>query len=197
MRAARYEGMPAERVRVMRTREDRTLDTQGGMLPREDGRIGESLTVIGPVNLTCYGFQVWGEDFLAAENAYAAGKRQGSCVAHFLCCQSVELSPKAFLSLKGIGREQLRRKPFGHNLSALFDAACRQGIGDLVTIDGNDGSVLRAATAWYDTGRGKRFQSVDLLDAMTGFRNVPDLAGLEGLATRLQASALRDAVLKA
>jgi hypothetical protein len=148
-------------------------------------------------NLTCYGFHVYAEDFLAAARAYAPGARTGSFVAHFLCCQSVELSLKAFLSLKGMTRQQLR-KEMGHNLSKLFDAACGQRIGDFVAVDpAADASTLQKATDWYDTPRGKRFQYFDLVDAMLGFRHAPDFAELEGLATRLQSGTLRTAVQNA
>lgn len=147
-------------------------------------------------SLTCFGFHVWGEDFLAAENAYARGARPGSFVAHFLCCQSIELSLKAFLSFKGRSRDSLRRS-FGHHLGKLFDEAYREGLPDLVTINPGDESVLREANDWYDTYGGKRFQYVDIRDAMKGFRHAPELAGLEDIATRLQAKPLREALLKA
>ena len=42
-------------------------------------------------NLTCLGFHMWAEDFLNAERLYATAARRGSFVAHFLCCQSIEL----------------------------------------------------------------------------------------------------------
>src|SRR5262245_7125843 len=85
-------------------------------------------------NLTCYGFHVWAEDFLAASKAYVAIARQGSLVAHFLCCQSLELSLKAFLSLKGASRRTLARKPFGHNLDRLFEESDRQGLSKFVRL---------------------------------------------------------------
>jgi hypothetical protein len=50
-------------------------------------------------NVTCYGFHLWAGDFLAAERLYAPTARNGSFVPQFLCCQSIELSLKGFLSL--------------------------------------------------------------------------------------------------
>lgn len=38
----------------------------------------------------------------------------------FLCCQSIELSLKGFLSVKGFTRTRLRTD-FGHNLVKLYD----------------------------------------------------------------------------
>jgi hypothetical protein len=54
-----------------------------------------------------------GGGLLSAEKLYAPAARQGSLVAHFLCCQSIELSLKGFLSLKGLKRTELRKR-FGH-----------------------------------------------------------------------------------
>lgn len=92
-------------------------------------------------------------------------------------------------------RKDLRRR-FGHNLTKLYKEACLQGIGNLLTLSGGDASLLGTATDWYDTEKGKRLQYFSVVDAMSGFRDAPDLAGLEDLASRLQSSALRDAVLK-
>jgi HEPN domain-containing protein len=154
------------------------------------------------INLTCYGFHVFAEDFLTAAKMYAPVARKAAFVGHFLCCQSVELSLKAFLSRKGMSREEMRTK-YGHKLSRLYDEACRQGLKDLVDLKADDVALLAKATEWYDVGhgkqkgKGKRLQYFSVIDAMMGFRDAPDLAGLEGLASRLQAPALRDAVLKA
>jgi hypothetical protein len=149
------------------------------------------------VNLTCYGFHLWAEDFLAAAEAYAPGARKGSFVAHFLCCQSLELSLKAFLSLKGLNRRKLARKPFGHNLIRLVDEAVRQNLAQFVQIASVDKSVIRIASLWYDTPRGKRFQYFNVADAMTAFKGAPDYGALEELATRMQSSELRKAVRRA
>lgn len=93
-------------------------------------------------------------------------------------------------------RKDLRNR-FGHNLTKLYKEARFQDIGDLVTLSGDDVLLLRTATEWYDTDKGKRLQYFSVVDAMKGFRDAPDLAGLEDLASRLQSTALRDAVLKA
>lgn len=146
-------------------------------------------------NVTCYGFHVWAEDFLAAEKLYAPKARTGSYVAHFLCCQSVELSLKGFLSLKGLKRTELRRR-FGHDLVRLFREASARGLSALVTLYPDDLKVLTKVNGWYDSAGGKKFQYFDAWEALHGFTRAPDLAGIESLANRLQAQALRDAVLK-
>jgi hypothetical protein len=146
-------------------------------------------------NLTCYGFHVWAEDFLAAEKLYAPMARRGSYVPQFLCCQSIELSLKAFLSLKGFTRTKLRRD-FGHNLVRLYGEAVDKGIGTFVTLQSGDGDVVATANKAYDSRTRKKLQYFDVHDAVTAFKSLPELPALENLANRLQAEALRDALLK-
>ena len=146
-------------------------------------------------HLTCHGFPVCAEDFLAAEKLYAPTARKGSYVPQFLCCQSIELSLKAFLSLKGATRKGLRTD-FGHNLVKLYDEAVAKGIGAFVTLQPGDRDVVAAANSAYDSRAGKKLQYFDVYDALTAFKSLPELAGLEDLANRLQAKALREIVLK-
>jgi hypothetical protein len=146
-------------------------------------------------NITCYGFHLWAEDFLAAEKLYAPTARAGSFVAHFLCCQSVELSLKGFLSLKGIKRKELRKK-FGHNLPRLFKEAMANGLAAFVTLNAGDLEVVTEANEWYDSVGGEKFQYFDVFEALHAFKRAPDLAGIEDVAIRLQSPELRDAVLK-
>jgi hypothetical protein len=148
-------------------------------------------------NLSCYGFHVWAEDFLIAAKAYAHAARKGSFVGHFLSCQSLELSLKAFLSLKGLSRRTLAQKPLGHNLNRLVDEAVRQNLAQFVQITPADRLVIQIANSWYDTPGGKRLQYFDVADAVTAFKGAPDYAALEELASRMQSQALRKAVLEA
>ncbi len=160
---------------------------------------GKSVTILLPApvvfNITCLGFHMWAEDFLTAAKSYAPSARKVSFAAHFLCCQSIELSLKGFLSLKGMRRKQLRQKPFGHNLVKLYAEGSDQGIGALVTLKPEDGPFLVGVNKWYDTAGGKKFQYFDAWEALHAFKDAPDLEGIEGLATRLQSAALRKAVL--
>lgn len=149
----------------------------------------------GAFNLSCVGFHMWAEDFLAAERLYAPTARAGSFVAHFLCCQSIELSLKAYLSLRGASRDKLRAKPFGHNLKHLFSEASDKGIGNIVTLLTTDADMVAAASDWYDTSGGKRFQYFQVMDAVRAFKHAPELAPLEDLASRLQSPALRETLL--
>jgi hypothetical protein len=147
------------------------------------------------VNLSCVGFHMWAEDFLNAERLYAPTARPGSFVAHFLCCQSIELSLKAYLSLRGASRKDLK-KPYGHNLVRLFRDAYQKGIDQLVALLPSDTNTIADANGWYDTHGGKRFQYFDVMDAVLAFKHAPELAPLEDLAARLQTPLLRETLLR-
>src|SRR4051812_23518161 len=111
-------------------RPDKQVDSES-QPQSTDGSPRNIVIQMGPgptFNLTCYGFHLWAEDFLSAEKLYAPTARRGSYVPQFLCCQAIELSLKAFLSLKGFPRKKLRTE-FGHNLVKLYEEAVTQGIG--------------------------------------------------------------------
>src|SRR5690348_12211447 len=110
------------------------------------------------IELTPYGLHVWSDDFLATAKAYHPVARQGCLAGHFLCCQSMELSLKAFLSLKRFSRKALKGKPFGHNLDTLFTESVQRGLGQFVRLNPSDGSIIHEANAWYDTPGDKRLQ---------------------------------------
>lgn len=152
------------------------------------------VVVPGPavVNLTCLGFYLAAGDFLVAARASAPLMRPRSFVGHFLCCQSIELSLKAFLSLKGYERDRMKR--LGHKLKALFDAAVPFGLAHVVSLEANDRLLLGEASDWYDSSGGKRFQYFAVRDAVLGYPGAPAVAALEALAGRLQSPALHAAV---
>jgi hypothetical protein len=78
----------------------------------------------------------------------------------------------------------------------LYEEAVAQGIGALVTLQPGDRHVVAVANSAYDSRAGKKLQYFDVYDALTAFKSLPELAGLEDLANRLQAKALRDVLLK-
>ena len=127
-------------------------------------------------HLTCYGFHVWAGDFLAAAKAYAPTARSGSFVQHFLCCQSIELSLKALLSLRGAERKELWPRAMGHNLANLLAAAQAKNLAEYVATTVADMSLLAAATAWYDSPS-RRLQYFGLEDAVPASRVRPTMRG--------------------
>lgn len=55
---------------------------------------------------------------------------------------------------------------------------------------------MAKANSAYDSRAGKKLQYFDVYEALTAFKSLPDLPGLEDLANRLQTQALRDGLLK-
>jgi hypothetical protein len=165
-----------------RTGTERNVTAQGHVLSAEAGHW----------HVTPYIFHLWGGDYLAAAKAYRPNARQGSPVTAFLSCQSIELSLKAFLTLKGLNRDKLKGK-FGHNLTKLAATAHEYGLAEFVQISGDDGKLLIAATDWYD--KNKRLQYAVIGDVGTGLK-YPDDEALEALASRLQCDELRQTVFK-
>ena len=160
---------------------------------------GDQLIVMPPPiqsNFTCYGFHVWAEEFLVAARAYIPVAGNRTHVAEFLCCQSIELSLKSFLSLKGMSRKELK-KNFGHELTELLKEAVNRGLSGFADILPDDPVLVKTADLWYDSQGGKRFQYFEVADVLRGFKGAPDLAALQRLAERLQSVKLRDAVLAA
>lgn len=137
-----------------------------------------------------------GRGLPCGSQVYAPTARPGSFVAHFLCCQSTELSLKALLSLRGYERRSLWGKALGHNLSKLFEEAVTQNLAEYVDIMAGDAALLESVTAWYDSPN-KRFQYVDLGDLLRGFGSAPPYPDLEEFATRMQSDKLREAVKNA
>jgi hypothetical protein len=80
-------------------------------------------------NFSCYGFFRVGRDFETAAVAAESAISEFSLVPYFLHCQAIELGLKAFLSLKGAKRAELKgNATAGHNLVALLESAERAGL---------------------------------------------------------------------
>jgi hypothetical protein len=76
----------------------------------------------------------------AGECLYSARKLDdgfGDLTAEYIITfHAIELGLKAFLVKQGLTEDQLRRKPFGHNLIGLFEEAKRRGLAlDLANAD--------------------------------------------------------------
>ncbi len=61
----------------------------------------------------------------------------------------------------------------------LYDEALAKGIGALVTLESGDRDVVVKANSAYDTRAGKKLRYFDVYDALTAFKSLPELPGLE------------------
>ena len=90
-------------------------------------------------------------DYLAAAEIVAKDDRRLLLPAYFLVCQSIELGLKAFLRLKQVSTQTLK-KGVGHNLKKALEQAIATG---LAPSDPHFSAVVTELSELYD---GKQFQ---------------------------------------
>lgn len=86
--------------------------------------------------------------------------------AYYLMGHSIELSFKAFLRGHGVPVKELRRRPLGHDLSALYERAKRHQLAERVQLSPKDVELVHLLNRDY---MNKRFEYIE-----TGGMHVPD-----------------------
>ena len=143
----------------------------------------------GTVHLSALGLNRYAAHFLRAE-ASSSPEEGFSPVPYYLCCHSIELSLKAFLLASSDTTniehlDELKKElkhGLGHDLEAAFRRAESQGIRNVVQLPNDVGSLLRTATEYYKT---KGFEYFSVVDAVSGYRDLPSLDELRELASVL------------
>ena len=69
--------------------------------------------------------------------------------AYYLVGHSIELSLKSYLAAKGSTPDKLKRKPYGHNLKALFSEARRRKLGREVILSEDQVKAIRLLNETY------------------------------------------------
>jgi hypothetical protein len=128
------------------------------------------------LNLPPLGFRHWARHFLVCRRGYVPPDSGFSPVPYFLDCRAIELEFKA-RHLETLTRRIVKDR-FGHNLEASYNELPlpRQ------TLSPDEVKTLRRANNIYS---GKGFEYFDSYEAITGFRNFPDLSKLDALALKL------------
>jgi hypothetical protein len=128
-----------------------------------------------------YYFVKYAEDFLAASKSRnsTAGF---SPVEYYLACHSVELSLKAFMLLKGVSKDEICKKPFGHNLVNILDKCLKLELEELVAINNSEISLIEKLNEWYFR---KGFEYFDVKNIASGAGNLPDVKYAQELALHL------------
>jgi hypothetical protein len=112
----------------------------------------ETITTFGfNVRMGPPGLIVFASHFLhAARSAEPPPTANGfQLVRSFLVCRALELSLKAFLSLKGISLVKLAGGQFAHNLESLVLQAEKNDLGALVTLEGAQRDEIIRASKYY------------------------------------------------
>lgn len=82
----------------------------------------------------------------------------GSTGEYVLTFHAVELALKAFLAQRGVSKEVLRFRPYGHDLSSLYEAAQQRGM--LLNIS-DAKETLAWANEWHHDDAKLRYEFID------------------------------------
>lgn len=132
------------------------------------------------INISPIGFHRYAQEFLRAEEAFQTTDNF-SPVPYYLLCRSIELSLKAYLLLKGYKKKYLKRR-IGHNLKKLLMKVQELNIREIITISIEESDNILKANVYYEK---KGFEYFFVIDAVTGYKELPDVELLRSLSTRL------------
>jgi HEPN domain-containing protein len=102
-----------------------------------------------PASATPTGFRQDAIAFLAAAEFLLNREDGSSLPAYFLFARSIELSLKAFLLQTGSTEKELKSRPLGHNLTALYEKAARQGKSSRLALSSVELGVLDLLSKEY------------------------------------------------
>lgn len=135
------------------------------------------------VNISPLGFHFYAAEFLksAIEGPQVTGRY--SPVPYYLLSRSIELSLKAFLLAKGFPKQKLRKMgKNGHDLEGALKKAISYGLHKIIILSPTHIAELKKANEYYAS---KGFEYFNVLKAVTGYSNLPDVAVLSDLASLL------------
>lgn len=132
------------------------------------------------INITPFGFHRYAQEFLRAEETFQTTDNF-SPVPYYLLCRSIELSLKAYLLLKGSKKKYLKKR-IGHNLKKLLMKVEELNIREIITISIEESDNILKANVYYEK---KGFEYFFVIDAVTGYKELPDVELLRSLSTRL------------
>jgi hypothetical protein len=146
----------------------------------EDNQTGGMVVEIGTstVRMNPVGFSLYAEEFFLAgasipQNSRARGNTTFTPVPYYLFCRALELVLKAFLLAKHHSLDELKKK-YGHDLEALWRAATKEGILDIIgASDPHFESDLQSANSYY---KGKAFEYFDFRRWAHGYPDLPPFA---------------------
>lgn len=133
------------------------------------------------IHINPMGFHIYASEFFSA-----AGEPKSevpfSPVPYYLICRSIELSLKSYLIAKGIPHKELKQRELGHDLVKVLQKAKSLGIESIVQISPQQEIELAKANEYYAS---KGFEYFQVMKAVTGYRDLPDLSELHELAGML------------
>jgi len=133
------------------------------------------------LHISPLGFHRYASEFLRAAQGFKINDGF-SPVPYYLICRSMELSLKAFLLAKGFPKKRLKERKLGHDLEKILKKAISIGLDKFVPLSPQHTEELEKANKYYAS---KGFEYFEVIKAMTGYRNLPDISVLTDFATLL------------
>jgi hypothetical protein len=133
------------------------------------------------LHISPLGFHRYASEFLKAAQGFKINDGF-SPVPYYLTCRSMELSLKAFLLAKGFPKKRLKEKNLGHDLEKILEKAISMGLDTFVSLLPQHKEELKKANKYYAS---KGFEYFEVIKAMTGYRNLPDISVLTDVAALL------------
>lgn len=145
--------------------------------------MGDVVIKVPPIvlHISPLGFHHYAAEFLRAATGLQI-TADFSPVPYYLFSRSIELALKAFLLAKGFPKRKLKHRSIGHDLEKALKKAVSLGLHDIVVISSRHTDELKKANNYYAS---KGFEYFKVVKAVTGYRNLPDLAVLSDLASIL------------
>jgi hypothetical protein len=132
---------------------------------------------MGPI-----GLWVYANHFLGAAKALPEPTVRFEPVRYYLICHSIELSLKAFLSLKGATMVELSDPDYGHKLQKILTDANKKSLQSTVSLSAEQLTEISKAEYYY---KGKVFEYPAVGEAINSYPELPDSEILFSAATRL------------
>lgn len=104
-------------------------------------------------------------------------KQRLSLPAYFLVGHAIELALKGFLASTGISIEELRKRAYGHDLTALIDEAMRRKLESLVQLNAREIAAITTLNEMYG--------AKELEYLVDGVRALPHYSVAHATATKL------------
>ena len=131
------------------------------------------------INLSPLGFYRYAKEFHSAAESYKPIDGF-TPVPYYLYCRSLELLFKAYLLSKGITKQKLKK--YSHNLNKVLNKSKELEIEELITISKEEVNNIESANKYYHK---KGFEYFEVVDAIKGYENLPELNILKSLSEKL------------
>jgi len=136
------------------------------------------------VHISPYGLFYYGKEFFNAAKGVVQSTKY-SPVPYYLYCHSIELLLKSFLLVEGVPKKELKKqKLYGHDLEKILKGAQKLGLSKFVKIRPEQGKEILKANEYYNIPH-KGFEYFEVVQAVTGYPELPDLSLLEKVASEL------------